>query len=58
MFSKRIDNGGGEGWKSSLPGSRRDDNGIGSAITDPKNAMLAIHFVDKRGSKVNAVAGQ
>lgn len=58
MFSKRIDNGGGEGWKSPLSGSRNDDDGIGSAMTDPKNAILAIHFDDKRGSRVNAVADQ
>jgi hypothetical protein len=37
---------------------RNDETGTGWEMTSPKNAMLAIHFDDSRGSSVSATAGQ
>jgi hypothetical protein len=58
IFSRMVGKGGGEGWKSVLSGSRKDENGMGSDMIDPKNETLAIHFEDKRGSKVRAAPDQ
>jgi hypothetical protein len=57
-FSRMVCKGGGEGWKSVLAGRRNEEDGTGSAMIVPKNETLAIHFDDKRGSKVRAAPDQ
>lgn len=65
-FSVRDESGGGEGLycgaavedEASLGCNWKEETGMGREMTWPKKAMLAIHFDERRGSKVNAAAGQ
>lgn len=66
MFSVMEESGGGVGLycgiedeeEAAVGWSWKEEVGTGNEITWPKKAMLAIHFDERRGSRVNAAAGQ
>lgn len=66
IFSVRDESGGGEGLycgaavedEASLGCNWKEETGTGRDMTWPKKAMLAIHFDERRGSRVSAAAGQ
>ena len=66
MFSVREESGGGVGLycgvaveeEAPLGWRWKEETGTGREITWPKKAMLAIHFDERRGSRVSAAAGQ
>lgn len=55
-----VESGGGAGLcKSDVVSERvKEDLGIGREIMEPNRETLAIHFDDKRGSRVRAAADQ
>lgn len=70
MFSRIVESGGGVGWYSWTGSAvtveiavlglerKQEDSGIGREMTDPRKEMLAIHFDERRGSRVSAAADQ
>jgi hypothetical protein len=54
----RVVKGGGVGRYSFESSNKKEELGTGSEITEPKNAIFANHFEDKRGSRVNAMVCQ